>query len=208
MLALVVFGVYAASTSYTLTISGTVSFSVSDVYIKVAAGQGSSVPVEPEYYYSQPAAGQKNITALTSLGNASFVDEDNSGNKTNTISYYLYVENLHSMNIYLKFSYEWTGDSKYNTGVTSGDGAVSVVPVNTSDKDNRFTFNDQVITHEDKSEQLKISRSTDSLTFKAKEIKTLIVTLTMKDEAMVYQLTNGNFSLKVNASLEPITSMD
>ena len=206
MLALVVFGVYAATTSYTLSVTGTVTFNVSNVFIKVAAGQGSSVPANPTYYYSQPASGQNNITALTSLGDASFIDEDSSGNKIKTISYYLYVENLHSMNIYLMFSYEWTGSSKYNAGVASGDGAVSVVPVNTSDKDNMFTFSDQVITHEDKSELLKISSSTNSLTFKANEVKTLIVTLTMKDEAMVYQLKNGSFKLNVRVDLDPISS--
>lgn len=208
MLALVVFGVYAATTSYTLSVTGTVTFNVSNVFIKVAAGKGSSVPATPTYYYSQPANGEKDISVLNTLGfgNASFIDEDNSGNQTKTISYYLYVENLHNMNIYLKFSYEWTGSSKYNAGVTSGDGAVSVATENTSDKENKFTFEAQDITHEDKSELLKISSSTNSLTFKANEIKTLLVTLTMKDDAMVYQLTNGSFKLNVRADLDPISS--
>ena len=209
VLALLAFGVYSANI-VTFSISSTVSFTVQDVYIKVAAGLGSSVPNNPEptYYYSQPAEDQKNIKDLDSLGDAKFVDEDENGNnKINTISYYLYIENLHSMDIHLMFSYEWQGSSKYNAGVTSGNGAVSVAPVNTSDKNNKFTFNDQVITHEDKSEQIKISSSTNSLTFKAKEIKTLIITLTMEDKAMVYKLTNGSFNLKVKASLNEINNM-
>lgn len=211
MLALLAFGVYAANI-VTFSISSTVSFAVQDVYIKVAAGLGSEVP-NPEdliFYYSQPEADQKNISQLTSLGNDNFVDEDENSNKKNTISYYLYIENLHSMAINLKLEYSWQGSSKYNAQDTALDGAVAVTTVSSSSTNNdNLTFGGQTKTPtvDDGVRTDLISSSTDNLVFVANEAKTLIVTLTMKDEAMVYKLVNGNFNLKVKASLDVISTM-
>ena len=203
MLALLAFGVYASTNVVTLSVSGTVSFSVTNVFVKVAAGLGASVPASPTYYYSQPASGQASINDLTSFGNDNFVDED----KKNTISYYLYIENMHSMAIYLMFSYEWQGSSKYNAQDTTKDGAVSVTTAGSSTvNNNNLTFKAQTKTPTVVSgvRTDKISSSTDCLVFKANEAKTLIVTLRMSDEAMLYKLTNGNFNLKVRADLNPI----
>ena len=55
MVALLVFGVYAA-TSVSFGISSTVSFKCENVFIKVTAGLGESVSEDPVpvYYYSKP----------------------------------------------------------------------------------------------------------------------------------------------------------
>ena len=114
---------------------------------------------------------------------------------------------MHSMAIYLMFSYEWQGSSKYNAQDTTKDGAVSVTTAGSSTvSNNNLTFKAQTKTPTVVSgvRTDKISSSTDCLVFNANEAKTLIVTLTMSDEAMLYKLTNGNFNLKVRADLNPI----
>lgn len=208
MLALLAFGVYA-SKDVTLSISGTVSFTCNDVFIKVAAGLGDTVPNNPTYYYSQPHEGEKNISELNTLGNSNFYDEDSENGYNNTISYFVYIENLHNMPIYLMYEYLWAGDSKYNAQNTNLDGAVTVTTQDVSDGTKNITFKNQEketnVTNNVRND--KISSSTECLVFKEKEVKKLIITLTMNSDAMIYKLTNGSFNLKVMANLDAFRSI-
>lgn len=211
MVALLVFGVYAAGSSATFTVKSTVSFSVQDVHIKVAAGSGVEPNSSTTYYYSRPSGDQLNVSELTSLPNGEFSDETQGGN---VLNYYLYVENLHGQDINVAFAYTWKNSSKYNSSSSSAtDGAVSVEAKLLSIKDGSTTqtaYNPtfSTPTTSDGVRTDSASAFTNNHTFLKGETVIFVVTITLKSDAMVYKLSNSSLELSAKASLDTIESME
>ena len=212
MVALLVFGVYAA-TSVSFSVSSTVSFKCENVFIKVTAGLGESVPESPvpEYYYSKPTGDQKNVTELATKGLASaqFEDEKEGGN---VITYYLEITSLHGMDINLMLGYNWEGISKYNIKDTTKNGAVEVSASYKTKEENGEYGNATSIdpttpTIEANGKETRAAASSN-MTFKTKSTTLFIIKLTLKDKAMVYALTNAKLTIKFNAAIDPVQNID
>ena len=213
MVALLVFGVYAA-TSVSFGISSTVSFKCENVFIKVTAGLGESVSEDPVpvYYYSKPTTGQKNVTELATkgLGNASFEDEKDGGN---VITYYLEITSLHGMDINLMLGYNWEGISKYNLKDTTKKGAVEV-SASYKTKEENGTYGEATsigskapTIDTTKGKETRVAAS-NNMKFNAKSTTLFIITLTLKDKAMVYALTDAKLTIKFNAAIDPVQNID
>lgn len=212
MVALLVFGVYAA-TSVSFSVSSTVSFKCENVFIKVTAGLGESVPENPVpvYYYSKPTGDQKNVTELATKGLASaqFEDEKEGGN---VITYYLEITSLHGMDINLMLGYNWEGISKYNIKDTTKNGAVEVSASYKTKEENGEYGNATSIdpttpTIEANGKETRAAASSN-MTFKTKSTTLFIIKLTLKDKAMVYALTNAKLTIKFNAAIDPVQNID
>lgn len=212
MVALLVFGVYAA-TSVSFSVSSTVSFKCENVFIKVTAGLGESVPENPVpvYYYSKPTTGQKNVTELATKGldAAQFEDEKEGGN---VITYYLEITSLHGMDINLMLGYNWEGISKYNIKDTTKNGAVEVSASYKTKEENGEYGNATSIdpttpTIEANGKETRAAASSN-MTFKTKSTTLFIIKLTLKDKAMVYALTNAKLTIKFNAAIDPVQNID
>lgn len=212
MVALLVFGVYAA-TSVSFGVSSTVSFKCENVFIKVTAGLGESVPENPEpvYYYSKPTTGQKDVTELAAegLASAQFEDEKEGGN---VITYYLEITSLHGMDINLMLGYNWEGISKYNIKDTTKGGAVEVSASYKTKEENGEYGNATSIapttpTIEANGKETRAAASRN-MTFKTKSTTLFIIRLTLKDKAMVYALTNAKLTIKFNAAIDPVQNID
>ena len=136
MVALMAFGVYAANI-VTISVSGTVSFKCTDVYIKINYGLivGDTVTNLGDYY-SQPgdpvtwkeSQDATNTVSLAALPELKFTEE----NISNT--YYITVQNLHGMPIYFNFGYKWENSFENNLvtavgTVYSGDHTSTTVSV-------------------------------------------------------------------------------
>lgn len=206
MVALFAFGVYAA-TNVTFTVSGTVSFTVTDVYLRAYAGVGETVGTiaDADYYYSQPTTGQNNVSKLTTFTgwateSAKFNDDKD---ENATINCYLVVESLQGQEIYVKFDYEWTNTSKYNTSNTTSAVEIAVTEVSSrsgvADKTHAPTYTQDTTTT---GKQTAIGGDSAFVKMEAKEVKTYKITLTFKNEAMVYKLTDGSLKLNFNANLD------
>lgn len=212
MVALLVFGVYAA-TSVSFSVSSTVSFKCENVFIKVTAGLGESVPENPGpvYYYSKPIGDQKNVTELATKGldAAQFEDEKEGGN---VITYYLEITSLHGMDINLMLGYNWEGISKYNIKDTTKNGAVEVSASYKTKEENGEYGNATSIdpttpTIEANGKETRAAASSN-MTFKTKSTTLFIIKLTLKDKAMVYALTNAKLTIKFNAAIDPVQNID
>ena len=210
MVALLVFGVYAA-TSVSFGISSTVSFKCENVFIKVTAGQGESVSNNAVYYYSKPTGDQKNVTELATngLGNASFEDEKDGGN---VITYYLEITSLHGMDINLMLGYNWEGISKYNLKDTTKKGAVDVsASYKTKEENGTYgsatSIDSTTPTIGTDGKETRVAASSN-MTFKTKSTTLFIIKLTLKDGAMVYALTNAKLTIKFNAAIDPVQNID
>lgn len=212
MVALLVFGVYAA-TSVSFSVSSTVSFKCENVFIKVTAGLGESVlenPV-PVYYYSKPTGDQKNVTELATKGldAAQFEDEKEGGN---VITYYLEITSLHGMDINLMLGYNWEGISKYNIKDTTQNGAVEVsASYKTKEENGEYgnatSIDSTTPTIEANGKETRAAASSN-MTFKTKSTTLFIIKLTLKDKAMVYALTNAKLTIKFNAAIDPVQNID
>ena len=194
MVALLVFGVYAA-TSVSFGVSSTVSFKCENVFIKVTAGLGESVPEKPapEYYYA-----------------AQFEDEKVGGN---VITYYLEITSLHGMDINLMLGYNWEGISKYNIKDTTKGGAVEVsVSYKTKEENgtygNATSIDSTTPTIDTTSGKETRAAASRNMTFKTKSTTLFIIRLTLKDKAMVYALTNAKLTIKFNAAIDPVQNID
>ncbi len=208
MIAMLAFGVYSASTA-TITIGSSVSFEVQNVFVEVAAGLGKE-PDEKntEYYYSQPTGTQLPLTQLTKLPDKNFSEEEGG----NEISYFVYIKNLHSRDIKIRFAFEWLSSSKYNySDSTAGEGAVTVTSyvnkkIGTAfSKDKDLNCVAQTPTKENSLRTDIIKGDSSSEDFLENETKILVVTIKLKDEASIYELKNGALTIKVNAGLQDIT---
>ena len=213
MVALLVFGVYAAAGSTaTFAVNSTVSFTVQDVYIKVAASSGTAPTNDTTYYYSQPSGSQQNISALTALPDCSFSDETTNGN---VLNYYIYVENLHGQDINVAFACEWTSSSKYNASSTNeAAGAVTVTAkmmptINgTAQTDINSTIANATPTVANGVRTDKATSFTVNHVFKKIETVIYLVTITLKSEAMDYKLSDSTLKLSAKASLDAIENMN
>lgn len=212
MVALLVFGVYAA-TSVSFGISSTVSFKCENVFIKVTAGLGESVSEDPVpvYYYSKPTTGQKNVTELATNGlvAAQFEDEKEGGN---VITYYLEITSLHGMDINLMLGYNWEGISKYNLKDTTEKGAVEVsASYKTKEENGEYgnvtSIDSTTPTIETNGKETRAAASRN-MTFKTKSTTLFIIKLTLKDKAMVYALTDAKLTIKFNAAIDPVQNID
>lgn len=117
MVALMAFGVYAAANSFTLSVSGTISFKCTDVYIKVNYGLLlGETNTASDNYYSQPgdpvtwkkSPNDTTTVSFATLPAAKFTEENT------TCTYYLTVQNLHGMPIYFNFGYLWENSNENN----------------------------------------------------------------------------------------------
>ncbi len=217
MVALLVFGVYAA-TSVSFGISSTVSFKCENVFVKVAAGKGDTVPADVKYYYSMPTQEQidnklslDDMAKDINLGN--FVDNDDGSDST--ISCYLTVTNLHGRKIYVAFDYEWISSSKYNATKLNEEGAVKAVAVlkskigeNAETRKDYNAENKTTPTAENGLRKDDLYKYTGSLGFEIGETKTFVISLIYKNAAMVYKLDKGTLKIKMNAALDTITNID
>jgi len=211
LIALLAFGVYAAS-SVSFSVSSTVSFEVTDVYVEVYYGKEGGTIQGP--FYSSP-----NVTneatkwqSANTLENTEFTEE------VATCIYYVTVKNLHGMAIHLRFDYEWTGISKY--AADNADGTISSVSVVSkiaeADEQGNYNFESiNALTNTTTSTDVSGVRtstvkgdSTD-LTVSADSTTKFQVTLTLKPEAMNYVLQNGSgLKIRMKAALDDITTMD
>lgn len=210
MVALFAFGVYAA-TEVKFTISGTVSFTVTNVYIRAYAGVGENVGAiaDADYYYSQPASNQKNISALTTFAgwtSEGKIFKDNDDDKDSTYYCYLVVESMQGQDIYVKFGYEWSNTSKYNTSNTANAVTIAVSETTTrsgvSEKTHNPTYIQDATTT---GKQTAKGGDANFVKLEPKEVKTFKITLTFKNEAMVYKLTDGSLKLTFEAQLDGTT---
>lgn len=212
MIALMAFGVYAAS-SATFSITSSVEFKVQNVFVEVSAGLGDAPAQDATYYYSQPSGSQLPLTQLTALPNVNFDDEAENGN---VITYHIYVKNLHSRDIKIRFGFEWSGSSKYNySDQTAGNGAVQIssyvnskIGINIK-KDKDITPAPETPTKDEESLLRTDVIKGDSLCsdFLGGETRIFVVTLTLKSEAEMFALKNSALKLKMSASLDNIESI-
>lgn len=207
MIAMLAFGVYSASTA-TVTIGSSVRFEVQKVFVEVAAGLGSEPDENTEYYYSQPTGTQLPLTQLTKLPDKDFSEEEGG----NEISYFVYIKNLHSRDIKIRFAFEWQSSSKYNySDSTAGEGAVTVTSyvnkkIGTAfSKDRDLNCVAQAPTKENSLRTDIIKGDSLSEDFLENETKILVVTINLKDKASIYELKNGALTIIVNAGLQDIT---
>ncbi len=212
MISLMAFGVYAAS-SATFSVTSSVEFTVQNVFVEVSAGKGDAPAENATYYYSQPSGSQLPLTQLTALPDVEFNDEIENGN---SITYHIYVKNLHSRDIKIRFGFEWTGSSKYNfSDQTAGEGAVQISSyvnskIGTSlKKDKDVTPEPEAPT---KNNELLLRTDVikgDSLCsdFLEGETRIFVVTLTLKSAAETFALKDGALKLKMSASLNDIDSI-
>lgn len=213
MLAMLAFGVYAASTKVSLSVTGTVSFKCENVFIKVAGSivenNATLPPSTQDYYFSKPASGEKSLEDLKTkgLGAGEFVDEDNAGAAKKTLTYYVEVVNLHSMDINLKLDYTWVCSSKYNsstnTDVTKSAVKVDAYYQNKTGANYDATHNDltgATISHSGTQDTIKAT--TNAINFVAKSSRLFVVTLTINDDALVYKLTDSLLTISIDASLK------
>lgn len=204
MVALFAFGVYAA-TEVKFTVSGTVSFTVTNVYIRAYAGVGENVEniADADYYYSQPASGQKDVKNLTKFADwetesAKFNDDKD---ENATINCYLLVESLQGQEIYVKFGYEWSNTSKYNTSNTTNAVTITVTEVsNRSDIDDKPHVPEYDTTTT--GEQKATGGDSAFVKMEAGEVKKYKIVLTFNKDAMVYKLDNGKLNLTFDANLD------
>ena len=217
MIAMLAFGVYAASTKVSFSVTGTVSFKCENVFIKVAGSivenNATLPPSTQEYYYSKPTGDQKNVTELATkgLGAGEFIDEDNAGKAKKILTYYVEVVNLHSMDINLKLDYTWICESKYNSK-TNTDVTKSAVKVDAYYQDKTGASYDTTknyltgatISHSGTEiVQDTIETNTTAVNFGANSSRLFVVTLTINDDALVYKLTpNSSLKLSIDASLK------
>lgn len=215
MLAMLAFGVYAASTKVTLNVTGTVSFKCENVFIKVA---GSIVdnnetlpPSSQEYYFSRPASGEKDLKALETkgLGDGKFIDEDNDGTSKKTLTYYVEVVNLHSMDINLNLGYTWTCTSKFNSN-SNTDATKSAVKVDAYYQNKTGASYEATktnltgdISHSGTTDIIDtIQKDTGVINFGANSSRLFVVKLTINDDALVYNLTGSSLVISIDASLK------
>ena len=126
MVAIMAFGVYAAVNSVSISVSGTISFKCTDVYIKVTYGIVGDSTKTYGPYFSQPGEA---ISWKDEGGNAVTFDTTNNtfanklpdmvftetGDSTMpTCTYFITVENLHGMDIGLSLGYKWTNSKENN----------------------------------------------------------------------------------------------
>lgn len=116
MLALMSFGVYAVST-VSVTVSGTISFKCTDVYIKVGYGIVGNAEKTCGPYYSQPGtpitwkSSQEANAQVVSLADLPALEFSET---STTCQYYITVKNLHGMPIYFSFGYKWYNEKTNN----------------------------------------------------------------------------------------------
>lgn len=146
MVAIMAFGVYAAVNSVSISVSGTISFKCTDVYIKVTYGIVGDSTKTYGPYFSQPGEA---ISWKDEGGNAVTFDTTNNtfanklpdmvftetGDSTMpTCTYFITVENLHGMDIGLSLGYKWTNnDATKNTNPITAKNKV-VLGINETDK--------------------------------------------------------------------------
>ena len=210
MLALVVFGVYAAGQAISFSVNGTINYTVSDVYIKVASGKWNDswtdLPAESTtYYYSKPENGQNNILGIPKdLGGANFADADAAGGKVNKISYYVYIESLQGQPIYLRLKLNWVGNSKYKANALTADGAVSISAIDKKTNSQNVAFrSDLSSSNPSEGNGVRtdnIVNDTGSFEIMAKSTRLYVITLTMSDDAMIYK-SEGKLTIDVGAGL-------
>lgn len=147
MVALMAFGVYAAANSFTLSVSGTISFKCTDVYIKVTYGIVGDSTKTYGPYSSQPGA---TMAWKDADGNAVTFDttKNEFANKLPdmvftetadeatmpTCTYFVTVENLHGMPIGIKLGYKWTDNANTQNPITAVNKVVEGTDVNATAK--------------------------------------------------------------------------
>ena len=195
MVAIMAFGVYAAKT-VSVSVSGTVSFKCTDVYIKVSYGIVGDADKNFGPYFSQPGA---NISWKDSDGNAVTFDATNNtfANKLPdmaftesttedmpTCTYFVTVENMHGMDIGLSLGYKWTNNKENNV-------IVSKNSLLTGDKDST--------TVDSSTKQNTAGVTYEKFVFAANSTKTLLVTLTLSNEEYV---ADGDLQIALSAAVD------
>ena len=183
MVALMAIGVYAAN-SATFSVSGTIKFNCTDVYVKITYGLVDGASFGP--YSSQPT---DPVAWKDSSGAAVVFDDKNKlpdlqfTESSLTRTYFITVENMHGMDIFLNFGYSWvqtTGNSiTASAKVYAGD--VS------STSETTVSFNNSGIA--------------SVYQFAKNSKQTLKVTLTL-DSTKTELIANGSFQMAMAAGLE------
>ena len=192
MIALMAFGVYA-SKSVTLSIGGTITYHVSDVYIRVKYGLENGSNSGDLYTLEDPILG-----STGTLPSSEFTEEND------VLTYFVEVENLHSMDIHLRFSYSFETSSKYSNESV----LVSVKTFEgTSSTGTSYTNSSTKNSLSDGITKYTNIGDTKDITFKEKTTLTLKISLSLQEDAKNYKLTKCPLKLKMYAGLETITDL-
>lgn len=198
-IALLGFGVYAATKSK-FTIKSTISFEVTDTFVKVSYGVENIQDFGP--YYSDSRYGEPLLSNYKNLPNLKFTEEER------VYTYYLKIENLHQQadqeNLHLRMAYRWKDSTKYEGNAitvnsvfyTYVQGEEGLEEIANEEWENTETF-ERV---DGKTNSINYYQSED-LDFVDQTTVMLKIIITLAEDATDYAL-NGGLELKVLASLQ------
>ncbi len=196
VVAFFVFGVYA-SRQVTLGVSGTISYSVQDVYIRLKYGLVGATSGNSGDLYSKPSDGQTPLEDSKEYGMPSGEFKDETGK--DELVYFVEVENLHGQAIYIELDYTFSATSKY-------DGNPVVVTVNQYSVTNADITNDTTATKTFTSTvdgtSYTSTGDTACLPFKQNSVTTFRIVLKLQEDAKDFKLEKGNLNVNFKAALK------
>lgn len=196
MVALMAFGVYAVST-VSISVSGTITFKCTDVYIKVTYGIVGGTTYGP--YFSQPGNTMtwkdaqnndvtfdtNNNTFANKLPDMKFTETNDDNEDTMpTCTYFITVENLHGMTIGVSLGYKFANDANTLNPITAANKVV--LGVKETDEILKET--------QDNSNGIVYVKDQ----FAEKTTRTLFVTLTLDNEDKV---AGGSLQMALSAAV-------